>query len=673
MTTKSKMASVPLTGTTVAYYLTLAAFFVASFFPQYRVWGINWWAYFPIWVKLVLLTIGIAAPFAIDRLLSSTLRDKDDISPRTYRWLVGGFVVTMLALFYLLRARTYFLGDGYTLLGLLGSDHPFIKPRNLGGTIFQYWILKLLGGNSEVQALIAYQVVSIGAGLLFLVVAIWAAAKLVSYRLCRLVFVLTVCSGGYMLLFFGYVENYSLFAATVFTYAVTILLIEYRGVSRWWIVPLQALAVFLHIFGVVLIPATVFLLLDATSVWGRVRQQRNWVKIAVALLLLASLVTIFTYAYLTSFFFRLSLLPLLLNEFTVEGYTLFSAHHLVDFLNLIMVLFPGLAIGTILPAISKIMPIGLAVAGCAGAAFIFAPGLGMPRDWDLFALAGVPLVAGLMFTIVGQTSRIGLKIGLMILAVQLLVLLPRAFTLTKPELTVKHIEAYTALDVTKSASTRFLLSKYLYSQGDSTQAKAIDSAWFSLDPDSYLMNAAVNEGAALDSGALVAIFRRCTEKNPLNWTAWGNIGVMALRRKEFDSALYFLQISDGLNPYSPTTNLNLGFTLYHLSDFAKAEKHLIEAIHLDSTLLTTSVLMLLADLYRDSKQEAKYVETFGKIARRSDAPPQYVRGWVELLLQAGKYGEASELISRAANLQIDSAYIRLLYQKYPDLKAHLIP
>jgi tetratricopeptide (TPR) repeat protein len=664
-------------GVLVAYYVTLAAFFVASFYPQYRVWGISWWAYFPLWVKFGLLAIGAVAPFAADRLIDKLLAGRDDITPKTYRWLVGGFAVTMVSLFYLLRARTHFLGDGYTLLRLLGSENPFIKPRNFGGTIFQHWVLKLLGGKAEADALIAYQVVSFLSGILFFAVALWLAAKLFQTKLNRLLFILTMGSGGFVLLFFGYVENYSLFVVSVFGYTGVAYLATRGTVSRLWILLAQGAAVFLHIFGVVFIPATIAVLIANSrfSTWARNSKRRVQMMLVLVLLVVAT--AGFTFAFQKSFFFRLAILPLLNNEFTVEHYTLFSLPHLIDILNLLLVIFPGLFVGLVALSKGKTsvrwlstieLPVALSVAGSLGAAMLFAPGLGMPRDWDLFALSGIPLLASIVYLLLTSRSDGGIKVVLAISMLGMLSLLPRAITFASPKLAVKHVEAYTNLDVAKSASTRFLLYKHYVQIGEPREAARIDSAWTRLDPDSYLMNAAIENGTVADSVNLMPILRRCTKRNPLNWTAWGNIGVLALRQKAFDSALYYLQVSDGLNPYNPATNLNLGYALFNLKDYTKAERHLQEALHLDSTLLTTSVLLLFADLYRESNQESKYVQTFGQIADRPDAPPKYVMGWIELLLRQDNYISAVERINYAIGIQIDSAYVRSLLSRYPRLQ-----
>jgi tetratricopeptide (TPR) repeat protein len=238
-----------------------------------------------------------------------------------------------------------------------------------------------------------------------------------------------------------------------------------------------------------------------------------------------------------------------------------------------------------------------------------------------------------------------------------------------PSAAIAVISDYSNLDVAKSGTSRFLLSKYLLSTGDTSSADKLAAEWYELDRYSYLMNAAVDSAAVQDKRELTEIFSECAKRNPLNWAAWSNLGALYLRNGHFDSGLYYLRISDGLNPYNPSTNLNLAYCKFNLREYADAERLLKYAVRIDTTVLTTSVLMLLADIYRESNQQAKYIETFGVIADREDAPSKYIMGWLELLLQRGHYEEADMRIQRALGRQIDSQYVRTLQSRFPQLRS----
>ena len=48
-----------------AYYAVLVAVLAASFFPEHRLWGVNWWAYFPGYVPFILFAVGAVAPIVM--------------------------------------------------------------------------------------------------------------------------------------------------------------------------------------------------------------------------------------------------------------------------------------------------------------------------------------------------------------------------------------------------------------------------------------------------------------------------------------------------------------------------------------------------------------------------------------------------------------------------------
>jgi hypothetical protein len=53
MKAERAQAPVRLSVIFAAYYAVLVAFLVASFFPEHRLWSVNWWAYFPGYVPFV--------------------------------------------------------------------------------------------------------------------------------------------------------------------------------------------------------------------------------------------------------------------------------------------------------------------------------------------------------------------------------------------------------------------------------------------------------------------------------------------------------------------------------------------------------------------------------------------------------------------------------------------
>lgn len=625
----------------VAYYATVAAFFVASFYPEYRVWGISWWAYFPLWVKFLLLIIGIAAPTVIDRLIDRTLKDRDDITATTYRWLVGGFVVVMLALFYFLRARTHFLGDGYTLLGSLGSENPLIKPRNFGGTIFQYWILKLAGGNGESDALLAYQLISYVAGLLFASVTVWCSSSLISNRLMRLLFIAALVTGGFGLLFFGYVENYSLFVVSVAAFGLVALMSLRGKVSRWLACGIAAISAFLHVFGVVLLAACTVLLIWDTPIHRKFKGLSFFLKFLLGSLLLVASVGLFAYFYSTNLFFQFSLLPIVQNRFTTDGYTLLSAEHLVDFTNLLLMLIPGLLVTAAFQfrnrarmEVSGFIFMALLSIACLATAFVFDPKLGMPRDWDLFAFCAIPLATtALLMPLSLKSTKLSLKYLFLILVLQSLLLIPRAASLTDEGVSIKHLVSYIDQNKGRSGPARFILTQYYEKNGDTSSVARLKRLW---GTDLIADEMDVQSGVFLDKGRYEeahVILTRLIDARPGTSRAWENLGRYFYATHQPDSALYCLNIALALSPYNKNILYDLGLVHYSVKDLGTAEKFFLEAYKFDS--LFSPALLGLAQVYRDQNKVEVYRTFLLEVTSREQAPAPLWDQLISYYLSAG--------------------------------------
>jgi len=456
---------------TGAYLVVLLSFLLGSFYPQYRVWGINWWAYYPLYVRLGLFVIGLLVPLATSRFVCNGRREPADSYARTYLLVSVLLILLYGLLFWIFRAQTHFLGDGYQQLSQLASASVFVKPTNYGGTILQVWLTGLLGDHSEATVLLSYQIVAISAGMGFLIVAALSARALFERNVDRLLFVLGLASGGYMLLFFGYVENYALFVLSVAVFSLLGLQIALRKANRFWVLPVLALAIFFHVFGVVLIPAALYLLMVKTRFSRRLAALPSWLRWSMALLTIIATVITFFHYYTTDYFFRFSLVPVIHDIFTVEGYTLFSINHLVDFLNLVILLLPGLPVVVaalfVLPIkqvvrLSEYRFLLILLVSALGTAFLFDPHLGMPRDWDLFSFAGVPLALTAFYVILSNRDRIRQHSLICILMISLGfgLLFPRVVSQVVPGVSVAHLKSCFLLDRLKTKSGRHVLVKY---------------------------------------------------------------------------------------------------------------------------------------------------------------------------------------------------------------------
>ncbi len=663
--------------TTWAYAITLLMFLAASQFPALRVWGINWWAYFSSSAPLLLFGTGVAGLLAVA--LSGTRRPRDARGwerDRTYFAIVCPAIAVFGLAFYLLRTRTHFLGDGYTLLTLLGQARPLLKTRELGEALAHVWIKGLAGGSGEAAALISYRVISIGAGVICLGIMAWGGWRLFGRFSDRLLFTLGLATGGYMLLFFGYVENYSLFVMTVMAYSLAGLMTARGAINLWVPVLLQVLAVLLHVLGLALLPATFFLVLMRTGLWDATRRARPPLQMLAGLFLAAVPVAVFAHQYTTSYFFRLAFVPLFPSRFTVDGYTLFSAPHLADCVNLIFLLVPSILVLGV--AFAK-LPLRrlfkkreyrflvVLVASTLGAVFTLDPKLGMPRDWDLFSFAGVPLTILGFYSLVANADTVPgyRRVVAACLILSGLLLFPRVASQMVPTAAISHLRNYMALDRVKSRSAYTVLSGYYEAQGDMVAMGLITDKWEREYPEMEWVH---QSHELLDSGRYqeaMALNERAIKVNPIVWGAYSNLGRCLLELRQWDSALTVLQIAAGLNPHSATIYSNLGYAWLWNGEYDKAEHAWVRSIGLDSTLLRPRIY--LTRLYKSLNRQAEYRAALAKLGARDDAPLMWVKELADVYLNDGKYEEAAGVYERAIRMGLDSTYLESLRIVHPQL------
>jgi len=372
----------------IIYIILLIGFFVASFFTEIRLWGLSTWGYLPLWMRLAFVLVGLAAiPVAL-KVGNTTSPDNSPSSGRTILTIVAAMLVAGVC-FWLFRGQTHFLGDGYGNIGLLSSRVPIIINRDFGEMRAHLWLAHLLGGNTKDNVLLSYQILSVTAGVLFVGLISWTARLLFERARDAILFALTVLLAGQVLSFFGYVENYSLFALAVAGFTCVGLLAAQGRLPRWTILIPLIIATVLHVFGVILILPAAYLQLAGGRFEKLIVASSGPAKLLMVLAAAAAAAVALWLAMDYSLFLRIALLSLTDTRFTVQAYTLFSLAHLADFGNLLLLLLPGLPllliglretrIGTLSGRTDYRFLLVLVVTALIPA-FIFDPKLGMPRD-----------------------------------------------------------------------------------------------------------------------------------------------------------------------------------------------------------------------------------------------------------------------------------------------------
>jgi hypothetical protein len=246
-----------------------------------------------------------------------------------------------------------------------------------------------------------YRVLSVAAGGVFIWLLI-GYARLVAPRRPA-VFAALVCAGGFVQLFFGDVENYTLTAVLVMAYFLASERYLQAKTSILWPTVALAVAAMFHLLAGFLAPSLLYL-------WG-VAWRRGEAR-AVARASLAAVVVFATTAALCEWHWHLPLSAFWSSHAAGNGGhygTVLSAPtpaHVWAQLNVLLLLCPAVVLAAPLafasraasatdvrPAVARDRRRHLAIASGVMLLFVFiwTPSLGPLEDWNLFANAAVPL------------------------------------------------------------------------------------------------------------------------------------------------------------------------------------------------------------------------------------------------------------------------------------------
>jgi hypothetical protein len=195
--------------------------FQGAFYPSGFNWGFHHLAFFPEFIKLTIpfLMLLLAVPQIqrkICEVFNSFIQTVSQASDIKKSIIFAFILIISVFLFWFVRSRTTFLGDGFWLgfriqLVKTVADIPVeFKHEPLTGLILWKIYKSLTLINVVPSSIYAFQILSILSGTAFMI-SLWKLANLVTEDLhYRILFFLFVFVSGGTQLFFGYVENYSI-------------------------------------------------------------------------------------------------------------------------------------------------------------------------------------------------------------------------------------------------------------------------------------------------------------------------------------------------------------------------------------------------------------------------------------------------------------------------------
>lgn len=659
----------------IAYYACLLVIGAGTVFPQLRVWGFNSWAFYPVGVRVLIFLIAFLLPLA-DR-IPAFRGGQQAISPRLFYRMGIVYALCLTALFYLLRGQAHFLGDGDVRIDMLPQMVPQLRISDYGATVLAQQLYRLFEGFASNPAELAYQTMSYAGGFLFLIAVIYFSTRLFEDFSRRALFTLVLTTSGYMLLFFGYVENYSIFVLMVALTALTGLEICRGRLHPLLIIPPLVLAIYLHFLGLALLPAAIYAVVANWRPLDFIRKSNRPVKAALILVPVVLALIAFVHFYNQSMFVRFATVPLFENDFTVAGYTLFSIAHILDYVNLTFLVFPGVLIVLLLVILAEtrealrqrgVTYLAVLSACCLGAGFLLYPQLGMPRDWDLYAFAGVPLAvlgAYLLLGEKGESIRHRMT-PVLLIAVNLMVLVPRVVTQASPDIAAEQVKNYAMLEPHKYLYVHKLLVENCLRRGQSDRLAELDQLLKQLSPEENLLRRGEELVDKQEISRAILVFRSAIGYNRMLSPAYMNLGSCYLMMGELDSARTYLEIANGWNPHNPRILNELGFAMAGLGDFDGAEKTWQQLQLFRDYRLAASLNLL--DLYSFTGEYDRKISLLSEVDVPSEAPGDHLKQLGDHYFSVGDHNGA--LIAYQLGIQngLDSSSLEEIYRLFPALR-----
>ncbi len=383
---------------TVAATVPLLFVAAASLFGIDRLWGSNlpkflppFWTYLMLTTAVVLILPSVAATVARKLNTFSELLAADK---RLQMRLLAVLSATLLLLFLLFPSTAPLLGDGTLRKNQINNGQWWL-PTELLDFLIHAALWQLVFKPLGLSVIKCYQIASAVSGVVFVVGVFRLAHYLVHKQ--SLLAMLLMLSSGMSVLFFGYVESYSILAAMLPHIVLAGLRAVDTGAGKirfvaWYLAGGLVHSVSFWLFSGVL---AVVLLSPAGNAGLTARRMSRY--------LLASMAAFLAMLYIGRFLglgsLNRYLMPLVSSA---DGHqSILTIDHWLNLVNWVLLsalpsLFLGLLLlgrrrGTIWDTPRASFATWLAVPGLLFL-FVFVPQLGAPQDWDLFSLPSFLLI-----------------------------------------------------------------------------------------------------------------------------------------------------------------------------------------------------------------------------------------------------------------------------------------
>ncbi|MBN2541333.1 tetratricopeptide repeat protein [bacterium] len=414
---------------------------VSGFLPGNILWGFDFHRFLPQYLQIIILSAVIVIAFVIIMIAGvfkeSIERVVNFLAPKTRFWFALAFSLFAGAIFLLFRVKTYFLGDGYMIARSIVESRIFLFNEPLD-VLIHLGFFKLLSSLFSFDIPQTYIAVSVFSGMVFIFILVYFIRQLGESLQEQLVTLMVICTSASILLFFGYIESYSIVSVFLIGFLLSSIKSVRENAPPYVPSLLFGLCVITHTSTISLFPAILFLWIRHIAI---ISKERSWVPFLLKGLGLSIMPTVLVLVVMIIKGDSLSLfgehllrgdnlLPIIIAEESIHvSYSLFSLTHLLELSNEILLISPIFLIGFILFIVynkkifaevdHKWLFLAIASLGYLIFAFLFNMKKGCSRDWDLLAPMAFPLILFTMRTVYRIKTRIN-RIELYLITVLLL-------------------------------------------------------------------------------------------------------------------------------------------------------------------------------------------------------------------------------------------------------------
>jgi Tfp pilus assembly protein PilF len=624
---------------------------IASFFPHLRLWGINQLHYFPLEFRMAVSIVGLLI------LVPRVNKTLTDFLHRVCKWLAEKFkkmnrylkysLVSLLSLivFWILRAKTPLLGDGYLRAGelRLGELFSITEPLDF---YLHLQIFRLFG----LDGYTTYGVLSCIAGALYIFLILLFCDLWGKDGKERLFIFLILASMGANQLFFGYIESYSFMYVSMIAYIFFSMRYLKKKSGFLWPCLFLLLAASFHLSALFVLPSLFYLAFTAPPQPTRPKVRRSVdsneihrtgrVKFSnvVCLVCVISLFGLGLYLLKT---YSLEEPPGSFLIYPFGGgesfYSFFSFTHLLDFLNHQLLISPVSVVLCMVFLIfwrwinfkENAIKFLMWLMVCSFSfALLVDPKLGYPRDWDLFAFSGLGVTflgLYLVLEIFRKEKMMELsRVTLILVVVSLVSTLPWILVNASQEKAVARVEYLLKTDEKRAAYGYETLACYFRDKGE--HEKTVES-WkkaIAINPNPRYLSALGNAYLRLkEYDKAMEVYDRFIQMAP-NFPGvdhvYSDMGNFFVTVGRYDEAVSQLKKAISLRPDRAVYYYNLGNILGRVGRFEEAVPYFEMALRLNPD--NTAVYKKLGICYggMGKKEEAKrFLETYLK-SMPLDAP-----------------------------------------------------